>query len=79
MNAKYLNYASDLRRVAEWLARGETEMLPLASRLWRKARRNQFVNSILKKYGADSDPALASPTNREILAEQALLASIMLS
>lgn len=81
MNTKYLNYASDLRRIAEWAAKGQKEMYPLASRLLYNVQKNSKVKSILKRYQVDIDPlAIANGTKERLFfAEQVLLASIMLS
>lgn len=81
MNIKYLNYASDLRRIADWMARGQKEMFPLASKLWRDVRKDPKVKSVLVKYQADKDPLkISADTNKRMaFAEQTLLASIMLS
>ena len=46
----YLNAASDLRRIANWMARGQTEKLPLIKRLWKDTNSRKRISFVLKHF-----------------------------
>jgi len=78
--ADYLNYASDLRRVANWAARGQKEKLQLIKRIFAEAKKKEEVWKIIKSSKADIDPkeAFENKAKRLFFAEQALISSLQL-
>ena len=78
--ADYLYYASDLRRVANWVARGQKEKLRLIERIFVDAKKKSEVWKIIKSSKADIDPkeAFENKRKRIFFAEQALVSSLRL-
>lgn len=78
--ADYLNLASDLRRVANWAARGQKEKLQLIERIFAEARKKGQVWKILKSLKADINPkeAFEDKRKRIFFAEQVLVSSLRL-
>ncbi len=76
----YLNAASDLRRIANWMARGQAEKIPLIKRLWKDANSQKGVSFILKHFVGKMKPqdAIRDKNSRLFFAEQTLLSSLRL-
>jgi hypothetical protein len=76
----YLNTASDLRRIANWMARGQKEKLPLIIRLWNNIQSQEEALKLVKSLVGEIKPqdALKDKKLRLFFAEQSLLSSIRL-
>ncbi len=77
MNTDLGNKAADLRRIANWVGRGQDEKLGLIHKLLGLAKKDQRVVDVLKHFQADTDPASVMNNERErtFLAEQLLISS----
>ena len=78
--ADYLNTASDLRRIAIWMARGQNEKLPLIIKLWASIKSQKETAKVIKHFIGDIKPQEAT-RNKELrlfFAEQALVSSLRL-
>jgi len=76
----YLNTASDLRRIANWMARGQKEKLPLIIKLWNNIQSQEEASKLVKSLIGEIKPqdALKDKKSRLFFAEQSLLSSIRL-
>ncbi len=76
----YLNTASDLRRIANWMARGQKEKLPLIIKLWDNIQSQKGSLKIVKSLLGEVKPeeAFKNKKLRLFFAEQSLLSSIRL-
>lgn len=77
MNYDLGNKASDLRRIANWLARGQKEKLTLIVSLLEDIKADPISAEILKHFQADIDPkkVINNKRQRMFLAEQMLISS----
>ncbi len=77
MNNDLGNKAADLRRIANWLGRGQKEKLNLIQSLLSSAKKNPKVVRVLEHFQADADPAKVINDRRKrlFLAEQLLISS----
>jgi hypothetical protein len=72
----YLNTATDLRRIAFWLAKNQNEKKPLISKFYANAWKNGEVKKVLKHFKAEFDPeTVLNRKDRLFLAEQLLVSS----
>ncbi len=73
----YLNYASDLRRIADWIGRDKREKRDIIKKLVVSARKNDEVYQILSHFKADLNPeeVFNDEKKRLFFAEQILISS----
>jgi len=78
--ADYLNTASDLRRIADWVARGEKEKIGTIIKLWKEINKEEEVRKVLAVYLGKLKPqgAFEDKRKRLFFAEQALISSLSL-
>ena len=78
--ADYLNTASDLRRIANWMARGQKEKLPLIIKLWNNIKSQKGASRVVGHFVGDIKPqeAVKNKRSRLFFAEQVLLSSLRL-
>ena len=76
----YLNAASDLRRIANWMARGQKEKLPLIIKLWSQINSQKETARVTDHFIGNIKPqeAVKNKRLRLFFAEQALLSSLRL-
>lgn len=76
----YLNTASDLRRIANWMARGQKEKLPLILKLWKNIESQKQISKITSHFVGKVKPqdALRNKKLRLYFAEQVLISSLRL-
>lgn len=76
----YLNAASDLRRIANWMARGQKEKLPLIIKLWNNIKLQEATSKLVRSLVGEIKPqnAFKDKKLRLFFAEQSLLSSIRL-
>jgi len=55
-NIDKLNIASDLRRMAYWLATGDTSKNKLIDRLWQDIKDKKDVKALIHRYSFNSKP-----------------------
>jgi len=78
--ADYLNTASDLRRIADWVARGEREKIDTIIKLWKEINKKEEVRKIIAAYMGKFEPqgVFEDDRKRIFFAEQALISSFRL-
>jgi len=78
--ADRFNIASDLRRIANWMARRQKEKLPLILRLWGDAKSHKEVSKVIRHFveNINPDEAFKKEKRRLFFAEQVLISSIRL-
>lgn len=79
-SSDYLNTASDLRRIAYWLAMGQKEKGPLIDSFWKDISKNHQAIKVLKHFGVYKNPKdiLSDSPKREFIAEQVLISGLRL-
>ncbi len=78
--ADYLNAASDLRRIANWMARNQKEKIGLANRLWNDIKNKDEIFRIIRHFVGKRDPlsSMKNKKSRLFFAEQVLTSSLRL-
>lgn len=73
----YLNAASDLRRIANWVIRGRTEKIELITQMLNSLEKDPKIKMTLSHFDALKDPGkqFKDPKKRIFFAEQLLVSS----
>ena len=77
MNSDLGNKAADLRRIANWIGRGQIEKMNLIIKLLKPIKKDPKVMEVLKHFQADTSPemVMGNKGERTFLAEQLLVSS----
>ncbi len=76
-----LNTASDLRRIASWVGRGQKEKTPIILNYWKSIKNQKQVWQTIKHFQADLNPqkVLKDKEKQPFFAEQLLIVSLRLT